>query len=210
MNAKLPKQLNTLTEAFSHFPGIGEKTALRFVLFLLQKDPAYLESLATQIDGLKHISSCPACHNISERGGLCRYCSDPARDAGTICVVSSLPDLMAIEATSDFLGHYHILNGRLDPLRGILPEQLNIETLMGRVRAGNIKEIILALNPDIPGESTILYLTRLLRPLNTLLHQGSAGQVKITRLARGIPMGGELEYADPVTLSSALEGRQAL
>lgn len=197
---KLPDNIKNLAETFSCFPTIGEKTAMRFVLYLLGKDASYLEMLATQIDAVKHLSFCRECHNIADREGLCRYCSDPARDATTICVVASLPELLAIEATGDFLGRYHILNGRLDPLRGVLPEQLNIETLMGRARNNNIKEIILALNPDIPGENTILYLTRLLRPLGA----------KLSRLARGIPMGGELEYADPITLSSALEGRQAL
>lgn len=200
MQPHLPKEINDLAEQFSHFPGIGEKTALRFVLYLLQKDPAYLEGLAAGIENIKNLSLCPKCHNISSGNGLCRYCSDPARDKGTICVVASLPELMAIEATGDFLGHYHILGGKLDPLRGTNPENLNINSLILRAKNDDVKEIILALNPDIPGENTILYLTRLLRPLNT----------KITRLARGLPMGSELEYADPITLSSALEGRQQL
>jgi recombination protein RecR len=196
----LPKEIIELAEAFSRFPGIGEKTAMRFVLYLLQKDAGYIESLAAQIENIKNLSLCPKCHNISSAGGLCRYCNDPARDRGTICVVASLPELLAIETTGDFLGHYHILGGKLDPLRGTNPENLNINSLILRAKNDGIKEIILALNPDIPGENTILYLTRLLRPL----------QVKLTRLARGLPMGSELEYADPITLSSALEGRQTL
>jgi recombination protein RecR len=200
MFQKLPKEFNQLVELFSGFPGIGEKTALRFVLYLLQKDAFYLEGLATQIDRVKHLAYCRKCRNIADQNDLCRYCADPARDGSTICVIATLPELMAIEATGDFLGHYHILNGRLDPLRGTNPEQLNIQNLLTRVKTDKIKEVIIAVNPDIPGENTILYLTRLLRPLN----------VKITRLARGLPMGSELEYADPVTLSSALEGRQIL
>jgi len=200
MFQKLPKEINNLVETFSSFPGIGEKTALRFVLYLLQKDPSYLENLSAQIDNLKSLSLCPKCHNISGNRGLCRYCADAARDKTTICAVASLPELMAIEATGDFLGVYHILGGKLEPLRGITPEKLNINSLILRIKNDGIREVILALNPDIPGESTILYLTHLLKPLNT----------KITRLARGLPMGSELEYADPITLSSALEGRQTL
>lgn len=200
MQSHLPKEITDLAEQFGRFPGIGEKTAVRFVLYLLQKDANYIENLATEIENIKNLSLCPKCHNISSQDGLCRYCNDPARDRGTICVVASLPELLAIEATGDFLGHYHILGGKLDPLRGTIPENLNINSLILRAKNDGIKEIILALNPDIPGENTILYLTRLLRPLNT----------KITRLARGLPMGSELEYADPITLSSALEGRQTL
>jgi len=200
MNPKLPNELNRLVEAFSRFPGIGEKTALRFVLYLLGKDNFYVENLAMQIDSLKNLSLCPKCHNISAENGLCKYCADPARDKKTICVLASLPELLAIEATGDFLGVYHILGGKLDTLHGITPEQLNINSLILRAKNDGIKEIILALNPDIPGENTILFLTRLLKPLN----------IKISRLARGLPMGSELEYADPITLSSALEGRQTL
>ncbi|MFH1193494.1 MAG: recombination mediator RecR [bacterium] len=200
MHPHLPKELTNLVEAFSRFPGIGEKTALRFVLYLLGKDNSFVENLAAQIENLKNLSLCPKCRNISENGGLCRYCSDPARDKHTICVVASLPELLAIEATGDFLGVYHILGGKIDALHNVLPENLNIASLKFRAQNDNIKEIILALNPDIQGENTILYLTRILKPL----------QVKLTRLARGLPMGSELEYADPITLSSALEGRQTL
>ncbi len=211
MYNKLPDNINKLIEIFSHFPGIGEKTAFRFALYLLMKDAVYIENLAASIENIKNLSLCPKCHNISQNSGLCRYCSDPARDRGTICVVASLPELLAIEATGDFLGHYHILGGKLDPLRGTNPENLNINSLILRAKNDGIKEIILALNPDIPGENTILYLTRVLKQaMNTPLHQGFAGQAKLTRLARGLPMGSELEYADPITLSSALEGRQLL
>lgn len=200
MQSHLPKEITDLVEQFGRFPGIGEKTAMRFVLYLIQKDEKYVSELATQIEKIKNLSFCPKCHNIAEDGALCRYCADRARDAKTICVVSALPELMAIEATGDFLGHYHILGGKLDPLRGTDPENLNIRSLLLRAKNDGIREIILALNPDIPGENTILFLARLLRPL----------QIKITRLARGLPMGSELEYADPITLSSALEGRQQL
>lgn len=200
MQSHLPKEITDLAEQFGRFPGIGEKTAMRFVLYLLQKDASFLENLSARIENIKNLSLCPKCHNIASSGTLCRYCNDPARDRGTICVVASLPELMAIEATGDFLGHYHILGGKLDPLRGTNPENLNINSLILRAKNDGVREIILALNPDIPGENTIIYLTRLLRPLNT----------KITRLARGLPMGSELEYADPITLSSALEGRQTL
>ncbi|MFA5133984.1 MAG: recombination mediator RecR [Patescibacteria group bacterium] len=201
MQPHLPKEITNLIEAFSRFPGIGERTALRFVLYLLGKDNFFVESLATQIDNLKNLSLCSKCHNISENSSsLCKYCADPARDKRTICAVASLPELLAIEATGDFLGVYHILGGKLDPLRGITPENLNISSLIFRAKNDGIKEVILALNPDIPGENTILYLTRILKPL----------ELKITRLARGLPMGSELEYADPITLSSALEGRQIL
>lgn len=200
MYQHLPKEIKNLIEQFSRFPGIGEKTALRFVLFLLEKNPEYLETLAHQIDNIKNLSLCSKCHNITDGNSLCKYCNDPARDNKTICAVSSLPELMAIEATGDFLGLYHILGGKLDPLRGISPEQLNINSLIFRIKNDSVKEVILAFNPDIPGENTILYLTRILKPL----------QIKISRLARGLPMGSELEYADPITLSSALEGRQEL
>jgi recombination protein RecR len=207
MFLKLPKELQNLAETFSSFPGIGEKTALRFVLYLLQKDENYLMGLAAQINNLKNLSLCEKCRNISSpllSGGeakhLCGYCADTARDKNTVCVVAALPELMAVEATGDFLGLYHILGGKLDPLRGIAPENLNINSLVARIKNDGVQEIILAFSPDIPGENTILYLTRLLRPLN----------IKISRLARGLPMGSELEYADPITLSSALENRQNL
>jgi len=208
MAQNLPNEITHLMESFGRFPGIGEKTAMRFVLYLIQKNPQYLENLSGQIDNLKNLSFCPKCRNISQNGGLCRYCSDPARDKKTICVIASLPELLAIEATGDFLGVYHILGGKIDTLHNVLPENLNIASLKFRAQNDEIKEIILALNPDIPGENTILYLTRVLKPLNTLL-PGSK-QVKLTRLARGLPMGSELEYADPITLSSALEWRQIL
>ncbi|MBU1179930.1 recombination mediator RecR [Patescibacteria group bacterium] len=199
MYNNLPKELLNLIESFSRFPGIGEKTALRFVLYLLQKEPSHLEALAYQIDDIKNLSLCPKCHNIAQNI-FCKYCNNPARDKTSVCVISNLPELMAIEATGDFLGLYHILGGKLDPLRGIVPENLNINSLINRIKTDGVSEVILALNPDIAGENTILYLTRLLRPLGT----------KISRLARGLPMGSELEYADPITLSSALEGRQEL
>ncbi|PIR66326.1 MAG: recombination protein RecR [Parcubacteria group bacterium CG10_big_fil_rev_8_21_14_0_10_36_14] len=196
----LPKEITDLVGQFSRFPGIGEKTALRFVLFLLGKDENYINELAGQIENIKNLSLCQKCHNITTNGNFCKYCADPARDKKTVCVISNLPELMAIEATSDFLGLYHILGGKIDPLRGTGPEHLRINTLLARVKNDNIREIILAMNSDIPGENTILYLTRILKPLN----------IKISRLARGLPMGSELEYADPITLSSALEGRQEL
>jgi len=196
----LPKEMNNLVESFSRFPGIGEKTALRFVLFLLSKNSTYIENLAGQIDNIKNLSLCKKCHYLATYENLCKYCSDPARDKNTICVVSTLPELLAIEATGDFLGLYHILGGKLDPLRGTNPEHLNINSLVYRIKNENPNEIILALNPDIPGENTTLYLSRLLKPLNK----------KISRLARGLSMGSELEYADPVTLSSALLGRQEI
>lgn len=196
----LPKEMNNLVESFSCFPGIGEKTALRFVLFLLSKNPAYIENLAGEIDNIKNLSLCRKCHYLATYENLCKYCNDPARDKTTICVVSTLPELLAIEATGDFLGLYHILGGKLDPLRGTNPEHLNINSLIYRIKNENPSEIILALNPDIPGENTTLYLKRLLKPLNK----------RVSRLARGLSMGSELEYADPITLSSALLGRQEI
>ena len=200
MFQNLPKEMNNLVESFSRFPGIGEKTALRFVLFLLSKNPEYIENLAGQIDNIKNLALCNKCHYLATYKNLCKYCNDPARDKTTICVVSTLPELLAIEATGYFLGLYHILGGKLDPLRGTNPEHLNISSLIYRIKNENPNEIILALNPDIPGENTTLYLSRLLKPLNK----------KISRLARGLSMGSELEYADPITLSSALLGRQEI
>ncbi|MBU4421455.1 recombination mediator RecR [Candidatus Parcubacteria bacterium] len=217
MYHSLPKEITNLVEQFSRFPGIGEKTALRFVLFLLGKDENYIDALAGQIENIKNLSLCQKCHNITasssraeDTGSFCKYCADPARDKGTVCVISSLPELMAIEATGDFLGLYHILGGKIDPLRKTGPEHLRINTLIARIKNDNVREVILAMNSDIPGENTILYLTRILKPLNIPLRQGFEGHVKISRLARGLPMGSELEYADPITLSSALEGRQEL
>lgn len=194
MNA-LPESLNRLVDGLSEFPGIGKKTAERMAFFLLKVDDGMAENLAKAIlDVRQLIHECPVCHNISEESP-CAICSDPKRDASLLCVVEDTIDLIAVEKTSRYGGKYHVLGGVISPLDGVGPEELHIDSLLERLN--RTEEVIVATNPNAEGETTALYLAKVLRER----------QVKVTRLATGIPVGGDLEYTDEATLVSALEGR---
>lgn len=196
--SRFPQPIQNLINGFTRFPGIGPKTATRFVFHLLSRPEEELKNLAQSIASLKaKITHCKVCQNFS-LGSPCEICQDLKRNKSLVCVVSRPQDLEALEKTNEYPGVYHILGGTISPLQGIGPEHLKIQELINRVKKDNIQEIILALNPDMNGETTSLYLTKLLKPFN----------IKITRLARGLPVGSELEYADEVTLSSALKGRK--
>jgi len=212
--SNFPPSLQNLIDSFSHLPGVGPKTALRFVFYLLKQPKIDVEKFAAALGTLKNqIAVCQVCQNFSEKNP-CSICGDSRRDHGTICVVAEHQDLPVIENTGDFHGTYHVLGGVLDPLHGVTPDQLKIKELVARIKKsspganpplaenGAIKEIILALNPDLEGETTMLYLMKLIKSFNK--------QIKITRLARGLPMGSDLEYADEVTVSDALKGRKEI
>ena len=188
--------LEKAVSEFSRLPGIGRKTALRLVLHLLKTRVEDVESFSSSILKMRtEIKYCQRCHNISDTE-TCDICANPRRDASTICVVENIQDVMAIENTQQFNGLYHVLGGKIDPLNGVTIDDLNIGKLMERLD-GTVHEIILALNPDLEGETTSLYLTKFLK----------AKDVKISKIASGIPMGGNIEYTDMATLGRSLEGR---
>lgn len=202
--SKFPPPLQNLIDYFSKLPGVGPKTALRFVFYLLKQPKDEVAKFAAALGALKSsIATCGVCQNFSEKNP-CPICADSRRDHGTICVVAEHQDLPVIENTSEYHGTYHVLGGVLDPLHGITPDQLKIKELVARIKNSNgaMKEIILALNPDLEGETTMLYLTKLIKSFGK--------PIKITRLARGLPMGSDLEYADEVTVSDALKGRKEM
>jgi len=187
-------------EQLSRLPGIGRKSAQRIVFHLLRIDEGDVRELAQSLLELKQkVRHCSVCFNLSEEDP-CRICSDPQRDRSVVCVVEQANDVLALERTGQYRGLYHVLGGALSPLDGIGPDNLRIAELVRRLEKGEIREVIVATNPNAEGEATAVYLARLLKPLG----------VRITRIARGIPMGSDLEYADEVTLSRALEGRVEL
>ncbi len=187
-------------EQLSRLPGIGRKSAQRIVFHLLRIDEEDVRELAQSLLELKQkVRHCSVCFNLSEEDP-CRICSDPQRDRSVVCVVEQANDVLALERTGQYRGLYHVLGGALSPLDGIGPDNLRIAELVRRLEKGEIREVIVATNPNAEGEATAVYLARLLKPLG----------VRITRIARGIPMGSDLEYADEVTLSRALEGRVEL
>jgi len=188
--------LNQLIEEFSQLPGIGRKSAQRLALYILKLPKEEVLNIAQALVNVKErMKYCSICWNFTETDP-CEICANAKRDTGTICVVEEPNDVLAIEKTNEYRGMYHVLGGSLSPLDGIGPEDLKARELLIRITQ-DVKEIILALNPNIEGEATTIYLSRLLKPLG----------VKVTRLARGIPIGGDLEFADEATLSRALEGR---
>jgi recombination protein RecR len=188
-----------LTVLFARLPGVGEKTAQRLAFHVLKSPPEYARDLAEALLALRvEVRLCSSCCNLTAQDP-CTLCLDPQRDARMICVVESVPDLLAIERTREFRGRYHVLHGTLSPLDGIGPDQLKIKELLARVPAG-LDEVIVATDPTVEGEATALYLTRLLKPLG----------VKVTRIAQGVPTGSNLEYADQITLARALSGRREL
>ncbi len=195
----LPEALQQLIQAFNRLPGIGKKTATRLAFHILKSNREQALELARAIQRVKtEIRQCSICFNITE-SDPCPICQDPLRDKSVICVVESPEDVLLIERTNEFKGLYHVLGGVLSPLDGVGPEDLRIKELLNRLTP-EIKEVILALNPSTEGEATAIYLARLIKPLN----------IKITRLARGVPLGSSLEFVDELTLSRALQSRDEL
>ncbi|HET7876219.1 MAG TPA: recombination mediator RecR [Methylomirabilota bacterium] len=195
-----PEPVARLIDALQRLPGIGPKTAQRLTFFLLKRPAEEVRELSQALVAVKdRIVYCQTCFNVTDQDP-CRICADPARDGRLLCVVEEPNDLLAMERTGEFRGRYHVLLGALSPLDGIGPEDLKVRELLARLDAGGMQEVILATNPNVEGEATALYLARLLRPLG----------VRVTRIARGLPVGGDLEYADQVTLSKALEGRREI
>ena len=192
--------LEKLVEQFESLPGIGHKTAQRLAFFVISQPEEKAQAFASAIlDAKKSIHTCKTCCNLTE-DELCPICSDSKRDTATVCVVSDPKDLIAIERTHEYNGLYHVLHGVISPLSNVGPDQLRINELLQRVKNGGISEIIMATNPDPEGDTTAMFLSRLLEPF----------EVKVTRLAYGIPVGGHLEFSDQVTLTRALEGRRPL
>lgn len=190
--------LARLIDEFYKLPGIGPKSAQRLAYHLLRMPVHEAQALASAILEVKErVTLCTVCQNVTEVDP-CRICSDERRDRSIICVVEEPLDILAIERTQSYRGLHHVLHGAISPMDGIGPEELKISELLERLRSGQVQEVILATNPNLEGEATAMYLTRLLRPLG----------LKVTRLARGLPSGGDLEYADDATLASALEGRR--
>jgi recombination protein RecR len=198
--AYYPEPVARLIEAFQRLPGIGPKTAQRLTFYMLKRPPDEVRELGDALLAVKQkITYCRICFNVTDEDP-CRICSDPRRDAHVICVVEEPNDLLAMERTGEYRGRYHVLLGALSPLDGIGPDDLKIRELLARLDGHETTEIILATNPNVEGEATALYLAKLLRP----------HAARITRIARGLPVGGDLEYADQVTLSKALEGRREI
>lgn len=189
--------LENAVNEFSKLPGIGKKTALRLVLHLLKQEPAEVGQFSEVIAKMRsEIKFCQRCHNVAD-GDICSICANSQRKKELICVVESIRDVIAIESTQQFNGSYHVLGGVISPLDGVGPDQLNIEALISRVEKEHVEELIFALNPNIQGDTTIYYIQKKL--------QGSA--VRVTTIARGIAFGGELEYADEMTLGRSLQNR---
>lgn len=205
--AKLPAAVAKLMTAFERLPGIGQKTAARLTFYLLNVPQEFLEEFGTSLIELRSgTMRCSECANIDETNP-CRICTDPTRDKHIICVVERPLDLIAFEKTGKYRGVYHILHGSLAPLDNIGPDELTIALLLKRVRSGTITELILATNTSLEGEATAMYIANRIGELTTNNLQPTT-KMKVTRLAHGLPIGGDIEYADEVTLTKALEGRR--
>lgn len=195
-----PTALQELTDQFAKLPGIGGKTAQRLAFYVLELPLEEAQQFADAImEAKQSIHCCPICQNLTDED-CCRICGDPIRDQSVICVVAEPKDVIAMERSREFNGTYHVLHGVISPLNHVSQDDIRIKELLQRVADGNVTEVIMATNPDTEGEATAMYISRLLRPM----------EVKVTRLAYGIPVGSQLEYADEVTLSRALEGRQEM
>jgi recombination protein RecR len=200
MASVIPEPVTRLIDAFGQLPGVGPKTAARLTFYLLRRPAEQSEALADALRDLKEKTVlCADCCNIADTSP-CPVCRDEGRDRTVLCVVEEPLDVLAIERTGEFRGLYHVLHGALSPVEGIGPEELRIAELASRARKGAVREVLLATNPTLEGEATATYIARLLRPLG----------LRLTRLARGLPVGGDLEYTDAVTLGRALEGRQEI
>jgi len=192
--------IDELTSELARLPGIGRKTAQRLTYHLLRQPPAQSRKLAEALVALtERVRPCERCHNLTEMP-LCALCSDPRRDASTLCVVEEASDIASIERAGEFRGLYHVLGGRLSPLDGVGPDDLTVGSLLARLEPEGVREVILATNPSLEGEATALYIQKQLAP----------HQVRITRIARGLPVGGDLEYADGVTIAQALAARREM
>jgi recombination protein RecR len=190
--------VQSLVDELGRLPGIGPKSAQRIAFYLLKAAPEDAKRLARAVvEAKERVSWCRRCFNFAE-GELCVYCRDDRRDSNLLCVVEEPRDIVAVERTQEYRGRYHVLLGAISPIEGIGPDQLKVKELLARVNDEGVKEVILATNPNIEGEATAMYLARLLKPLG----------LRVTRIASGLPVGGDLEYADEVTLGRALEGRR--
>ena len=195
-----PTALQELADQFARLPGIGGKTAQRLAFHVLELDDSDAKAFAEAILAAKKtVHTCPVCQNLTDRE-VCPICDNEMRDASTICVVAEPRDVIAMERSREFNGLYHVLHGVISPLNHVTQDDIRIKELLKRVSEGEVREVIMATNPDTEGEATAMYISRLLRPM----------EVKVTRLAYGVPVGSQLEYADEVTLSRALEGRQEI
>ena len=195
-----PAALQELSDQFARLPGIGGKTAQRLAFHVLSLPLEDAEGFANAIlEAKKQVHTCPVCQNLTDRE-VCPICDDDMRDKGLICVVAEPKDVIAMERSREFNGVYHVLHGVISPLNHVTQDDIKIRELLMRVSSGQVREIIMATNPDTEGEATAMYISRLLRPM----------EIKVTRLAYGVPVGSQLEYADEVTLSRALEGRQEI
>lgn len=195
-----PAALQDLADQFARLPGIGGKTAQRLAFYVLGLPAQEAQAFANAIlEAKKTVHTCPVCQNLTDRQ-ICPICDDDLRDHSVICVVAEPKDVIAMERSREFNGLYHVLHGVISPLNHITQDDIRIKELLQRVSEGQVQEIIMATNPDTEGEATAMYISRLLRPM----------EVKVTRLAYGVPVGSQLEYADEVTLSRALEGRQEM
>lgn len=195
-----PAALQELADQFARLPGVGGKTAQRLAFYVLGLPTEDAQAFADAIIEAKNtVHTCPVCQNLTDKE-MCAICDDSTRDPGLICVVAEPKDVIALERSREFLGVYHVLHGVISPLNHVTQDDIKIKELLRRVASGNVREVIMATNPDTEGEATAMYISRLLRPM----------EVKVTRLAYGVPVGSQLEYADEVTLSRALEGRQEI
>ena len=192
--------IEKLIESFEKLPSIGHKTAARLAFYMLNcSEEETHEFISSIVNAKKNLKYCSRCYNITDTDP-CTICSNPKRDASLICVVEDVRDVIAMEKTHEFKGVYHVLHGSISPMNGVGPDDIKIKELLTRITKGNIKEIVIATNPRVEGEATAMYISKLVKPLG----------VKVTRIAHGIPVGGDLEYTDEVTLTRALEGRVEL
>ena len=192
--------IEKLIEAFEKLPSIGSKTAARLAFYILNSSEEETKEFVNSIlEAKKNLKYCSVCYNISDTDP-CMICANKGRDKSVICIVEDVKDIVAMEKTHEFKGVYHVLHGSISPMNGVGPDDIKIKELLSRLMDGDVKEIILATNPRVEGEATAMYLSKLIKPLG----------IKVTRIAHGIPVGGDLEYTDEITLSKALEGRREL